>query len=228
MSRRLPIRWRFAATSTLLTLIVLVIVGGAVLVLEQRSIDTDLRSQANLEARSLLAVAAQAEDTTGDAERPSETTPAETGSSTAEVDGQTSTGEDEDATVPDIDEVEKNESEQRRGSTRASVRLDPSTNAYLVRRSASDTLLAVSAPNGRALISQEAARALVPLLTGSTGTQTISVDGDSYTAAVARDAAGVTAASAVPQETANRRIDALLRALLIASGLGILLTIGLA
>ena len=233
MRRRLPIRWRFAATSLLLTLIVLIIVGAVVLVLEKRSIDADLRSQASLEARSLLAVAARA--TSPAAETIGTTSTATSGGTTAAPTAPSDT-DDTGATVPSIDELEtrststKNvttdgEQERRsRTARRASVTLDPSTEAYLVRRSASETLLAVRAPHGTALINQETARALVPLLSDATGTTTITVDGDAYTAAIERDTAGITAVSAVPQGAASNRISALLRALLAAGGVGILLT----
>lgn len=220
MRRRLPIRWRFAATSLLLTLIVLVIVGGAVLVLEQRSVDADLRQQATLEARSLLAVAARAEPSAPD-------------------EGTTETTADTDdivVTVPGIDEADPaattagGEPQEETGESerQGTVTLDPSTEAYLVRRSASETLLAVRAPHGTALINQEHARALVPLVARDAGTTTIAIDGEPYTAAIDRDASGITAVAAVPQEAATSRIDALLRALLLAGGVGILLTAVLA
>jgi len=224
MRRRLPIRWRFAATSLLLTLIVLVIVGAAVLVLEQRSIDTDLRTQATLEARSLLAVAART-----DAPVPDTTT---TAGATAPATTTTTPVEPTDTddigvTVPGIDEVEPQDQPAPSDRTAAAT-LDPSTEAYLVRRSASETLLAVRAPRGTALINQDNARALVPLLRRAAGTTTIEVDGDPYTASIERDAAGITAVAAVPQGAASNRISALLRALLIAGGIGILLTAVLA
>jgi len=223
MRRRLPIRWRFAATSLLLTLIVLIFVGAVVLELERRSVDEDLRSQATLEARSLLAVAARAEtpvvaEGDGGTTTTDEPTPDAT---TAPADG-----DEPSVTIPDVDEVEK--VEERRGQTRASVTLDPSTDAYLVRRSASSTLLAVSAPHGTALINQEQARALVPLLSAPTGTRSVEVDEQPYTAAVARDASGISTAAAIPQGQATKRIAALLRALLIAGGIGIALTAVLA
>ena len=213
MRRRLPIRWRFAATSLLLTLIVLIIVGAVVLVLEQRSIDADLRSQASLEARSLLAVAARA--TSPAAETIGTTSTATSGGTTAAPTAPSDT-DDTGATVPSIDELEtrststKNvttdgEQERRsRTARRASVTLDPSTEAYLVRRSASETLLAVRSPHGTALISQETARALVPLLSDATGTTTITVDGDAYTAAIERDTAGI---AGLRQEAARERLE---------------------
>ncbi len=238
MTRRLPIRWRIAAISVALVLAVLVIVGATVIVLEQRSLDSDLRTQATIEARSLLAVAARAE-ATPTPERDENTTTGETGVSTTgtspvqtDEEGVTIPAVDENESLPkpSLDEADTSGSTAKTRSSRATkkVTLDPSTGPYLVRRSASDTLLAVRAPHGLAVVNEEEARALVPLLTNSTGTSEQTINGASFTVAIARDQFGITTAAAVPRTDADARISALVRALLLAGGLGALLTIVLA
>jgi len=238
LSRRLPIRWRIAATSVALVLAVLVLVGATVLVLERRSLDSDLQTQATIEARSLLAVAARAE-TTPTPEQDEQVSNSEGGSdTTGTVTGQT---DDEGVTIPTVDENEMlpkpslDEADTGDGVTKAGasaanrrVTLDPSTEPYLVRRSASDTLLAVRAPRGLAVVNEEEARALVPLLSGNLGTSEHTINGESYTVAIARDEFGITTAAGVPRTDADARISALVRALLLAGGLGALLTVVLA
>jgi signal transduction histidine kinase len=238
MTRRLPIRWRIAVTSVALVLAVLIIVGATVIVLEQRSLDSDLRTQATIEARSLLAVAARAE-TAPTPERDENTPTGKTGITTA---GTMPTQTDEEGiTIPPVDEneslpkpsLDEADTGVSTSTTRASrvaqtVTLDPSTEPYLVRRSASDTLLAVRAPHGLAVVNEEEARALVPLLTHGTGTSEQTINGVSFTVAIARDEFGITTAAAVPRTDADARISALVRALLLAGGLGALLTIVLA
>jgi len=240
MTRRLPIRWRIAATSVALVLAVLVIVGATVIVLEQRSLDSDLRTQATIEARSLLAVAARAEATPSpERDESTSTSPTATGVSTTgtapvqtDEEGVTipTVDENESLPKPSLDEADTSGSTAKTRSSRATkkVTLDPSTGPYLVRRSASDTLLAVRAPHGLAVVNEEEARALVPLLTDSTGTSEQQINGASFTVAIARDEFGITTAAAVPRTDADARISALVRALLLAGGLGALLTIVLA
>ena len=220
MRWRVPIRWRLVATSVALVLAVLVLVGGTVIVLEQRSLDEDLSAQAALEARSLLAVAARAE------------TPLPTDPEEANGNGSTLTlpivTSDESGTPEGDSEGEGNEPS---ASTRAATdapSLDPSTEPYLVRRSASETLLAVGTATGIAVINQERARALVPLLYQATGTTQKTIGEIEYTVAVDRDQAGITSAAAVPRTEADERIQALIRALVLAGGLGAALTILLA
>lgn len=173
MTRRLPIRWRLALATVALVLAALAVFGAVVIALERRSSEAELARQAELEARSLLAVAARA-------------------------DGGGASG------------------------------LDPSTEPYLVRRSASGTLLAVRAPGRRAVINAEAARPLVPLLAGAPGGRALDVAGAGYIASIQRSAAGITAAAAVPTAALDQRIAGLLRALLIAAAAGSLLAAGAA
>ena len=217
MTRRLPIRARLAVTSAALVVIVLLIAGTTVVILERRSLDDALAQQATIEARSLLAVASH--------DDPATTPPVD----------PTTTGDDDDAVVPGITAVEDDETEtdpQKQSDTgepesrrATTVTLDASTEPYLVRRSGTDTLLAVAAPGTPALINVEDARALVAYLAAPTGTSTIEVDDDGYTLAVARDATGITAAAAVPRAATDHRITEVIQALLIAGAVGILLTI---
>lgn len=238
MSWRVPIRWRLVATSTALVLAVLVLVGGTVIVLEQRSLNDDLRTQAALEARSLLAVAAKAE-----LPRPTETDEGSGSSSTftlpiVTTDEATTIPElDQQATLPELEpesevEVEAEASQPsistRTGTATDAPLLDPSTEPYLVRRSASETLLAVGTATGVAVINQERARALVPLLYQAIGTTQKTIGDVEYTVAVDRDQAGIASAAAVPRTEADERIQALIRALVLAGGLGAALTIMLA
>lgn len=238
MRRRLPIRWRLVATNVALVYAVLVIVAGTVIVLEKRSLDSDLRTQVTIEARSLLAVAAKADATTNP--ETNENTPSsQAGVSTAATTpAQTN---DDGVTVPSIDENEqlpKPSNDEVDPSTKTpitravppapKVTLDPSTEPYLVRRSASETLLAVRAPRGLAFVNEEEARALVPLLKGAVGTSEQIINGAGFTVAVVRDQVGITSAAAVPRAQADARIRAFVRAVLLAGGLGTLLTIALA
>ena len=232
MRGRVPIRWRLVATSVALVLAVLVLVGGTVIVLEKRSLEEDLRTQATLEAGSLLAVAARA-----DAPQPIDPDEESGDASTLTLPTVTS---DDSSLIQESEEEESNgesesdsEGSEPDVSTRAAVAtatptLDPSTEPYLVRRSASDTLLAVAAASGAALINKEQAQALVPLLDQAVGTTVQTIGGDEYTVAVDRDQAGISSAAAVPREEADERIAALVRALVIAGGLGAALTIVLA
>ena len=169
MSRRVPIRWRLALASVALVLAALAVFGGVVIALERRSSSADLARQAEVEARSLLAVATRADATGGG--------------------------------------------------------LDPSTEPYLVRRSASGTLLAVRAPGAPAVINAEQARPLTRLLDGATGPRSLAIDGAGYAASVQRSASGITTAAAVPTASVDQRIDDLVRALLIAAGAGALLAV---
>jgi two-component system OmpR family sensor kinase len=211
VSRRLPIRLRLAITSALLVLIVLVIAGSTVVVLERRSLDAGLEEQAMLEARSLLAVASRDDVIPPtDAEQPGTT-----GSAEGDDDGDEGAGEErpddmtEDAVVP----------------PRSGVTLDPNTESYLVRRSASDSLLAVRAPRAAAVVNTADARDLIAYLDAPDGTRVAQIDDDEYTVAVARDAGGITAAAAISREEAAERIAEVVQALLIAGAVGLILTL---
>ncbi|MCX6412598.1 MAG: ATP-binding protein [Actinobacteria bacterium] len=235
MRWRVPIRWRLVATSVALVLAVLVLVGGTVIALEQRSLDEDLSAQAALEARSLLAVAARAEAPLPEVPVP---TDSEEGSGTLSTLTLPTVTSDDSGTSPEGDQPESESESEGEGnqpsvSTRAATAtatpsLDPSTEPYLVRRSASETLLAVGTTPGIAVINQERARALVPLLSHAAGTTQMTVGGIEYTVAVDRDQDGITSAAAVPRTEADERIQALIRALAFAGGLGAALTILLA
>jgi len=78
------------------------------------------------------------------------------------------------------------------------------------------------------VINQERARALVPLLSQPVGTTQKIIGETEYTVAVDRDQTGITSAAAVPRTEADERMQALIRALALAGGLGAALTILLA
>ena len=221
MSRRLPIRLRLAATSVVLVVAVLVLTGGVVVALERQSLDDSLAEQATIEARSLLAVASQAEP---------DPVPADDGATPSD------TTSDDDAIVPDVpgapdgeeDEAPESGSEPAARSSTAAAEpaaLDASTEPYLVRRGASDNLLAVQAPGTAAILNAEDARGLLTHLDDPVGTETVEIGGEGYTIAVARDAVGITAVAGVPREQADERIGEVVQALLIAGGIGALLTV---
>lgn len=214
--RRLPIRARLALTSMALVIAVLLLVGATVLILEQRTVDGDLRGRASIEAGSLLAVAARAE-------RPPSQQP-DVDDSTLPTDEQSQSGA---ATVPGVDEAEPETTRTARPAAQQTL-LDASTGGYLVRRSASGILLAVGARGTVALLNRETARPLATLLNGPAGLTTQTIDGLTYIVAVRRDASGIAAAAAVPGKEADDRIAALARALLIAGVLGALATMVLA
>ena len=238
MRWRVPIRWRLVATNVALVLAVLILVGGTVIVLEQRSLDEDLRTQAALEAGSLLAVAARAEipqpiDTEEDSGEPSTLTLPTVTSDESSTSPDPDEPESESESESNSESMSESDGSEASVSTRAATAtdapaLDPSTEPYLVRRSASDTLLAVAAASGVAVINQEEARALLPLLDQPVGTTLQTIGGDEYTVAVDRDQAGITSAAAVPRDEADERIAALVRALVLAGVLGAALTIVLA
>jgi signal transduction histidine kinase len=213
LRRRLPIRLRLAIASVALVLLVLLLTGAGVVILERRSLNESLAQEATLEARSLLAVASQAEP----------------GSvPTARTDGggdgkDDDDGDEDEAVVPDLNGGGAGDTDP--AAAPALAELDASTEPYLVRRSAADNLLAVRAPGAAALINTEDARGLVPYLDDPAGTTTGVLDDDGYTIAVARDANGVTAAAGVPREQADDRLAELVRALLVAGGVGAALTL---
>ncbi len=228
--RRLPIRWRLVATSVLLVLVVLLLVGGAVVALERRSLEEGLRDRARAEAVSLLAVASHSVDARplaedgrldGDSERDREREDDEGGRDHDERDDDHGDdgGEaaDREAEVPDLADP----------AASTPVGLDESTGPYLIRRGASDTLLAVAAPDGSVLLNAEAAAALVPRLDDRDRDGDIEVDGDRHVVVAVRDASGIAAAAAVPAEEAEERLGELVQALLIAGGVGMALTVGL-
>lgn len=219
MSRRLPIRLRLAATSVVLVVAVLVLTGGVVVALERQSLDDGLAEQATIEARSLLAVASQAEP---------DPAPADDSTSPSAPEP------DDDAVVPavpgapDSEEEapeDRDEPEARSAAATDVAVLDASTEPYLIRRGASDNLLAVQAPGTDAILNAEDARGLLAHLDDPVGTESVEIDGDGYTIAVARDSAGITAVAGVPREQADERIGEVVRALLIAGGIGVLLTV---
>ena len=218
MSRRLPIRLRLAATSVVLVVMVLVLTGGVVVALERQSLDDGLAEQATIEARSLLAVASQAEP---------DPVPADNATTTPDADS-------DDAVVPDVPEAPDDDADtspdrtgeaDARSTAPGPAVLDASTEPYLVRRGASDNLLAVQAPGTPAVLNSEDARSLLEYLDDPIGSTITKIDGEGYTIAVARDAAGITAVAGVPREQADERIGEVVRALLIAGGDGAALTI---
>lgn len=215
MSRRLPIRLRLAATSVVLVVMVLVLTGGVVVALERQSLNDGLAEQATIEARSLLAVASQAEP---------DPVPEDNGRSSSDTDS-------DDAVVPDVPDDDSDSPPNDNGEPDARVMasgaavLDASTEPYLLRRGASDNLLAVAAPGTAAVLNSEDARSLLEYLDDPVGTTIAELDGDGYTIAVARDAVGITAVAGVPRDEAGERIGEVVRALLIAGGVGVALTI---
>ena len=164
MSRRLPIRLRLAATSVVLVVMVLVLTGGVVVALERQSLDDGLAEQASIEARSLLAVASQAEP---------DPVPSDNTTSSSDA------NPDDDAVVPDVPEPPDDDTDASSGSTdepdarstaSGTAVLDASTEPYLVRRGASDNLLAVQAPGSAAVLNSEDARRLLTYLDDPIGT----------------------------------------------------------
>lgn len=213
MRRRLPIRVRLAATSVVLVVAVLALTGAAVVALERQSLDDSLAEQARLEARSLLAVASQAEP---------DPVPVDDG--THEGDG-----DDDEGVVPAIPDEADGDGDLTQGESSdddsATVALDASTEPYLVRRGASDNLLAVRAPGVPAVLNADDARGLLGFMDDPVGSEIAQIDGNGYTIAIARDRLGITAVAGVPREQADERIGEVVRALLIAGGIGALLTV---
>lgn len=249
MKRRLAIQWRLALTSLALVVVVLVATGAAVVLLQREAINDALATRVRDDAQSLLAVAVHEE---GDEPSPeTEPTMPEEQLPLPEVETDEDEDESEEYREDEEDEEDDEDDEaedraagnqpdgrpaQQDGTIRVALTrtaaldegLDSSTRPYLVRRSGSDTLLAVRAPNGETLINEEDARALVPLLLGPTRDERITIGDETYQVAIARDASGTVAAAALSREEADEDIAGLIRAFLIAGAIGGLVTILLA